>query len=193
MQEYHTYHDKELILLLKKDDHTAFSEIYKRYWAILYRHALKMTRDEELAKDIVQDVFISLWDKSDQLQLNASLNAYLYATTRNKILNLFEKEKVKTNYVQTLGLHLERGENITDHRLRERLLNEKIEDEIAQLPKKMRQVFEMSRKENMSYKKIAEELELSDKTVKKQVSNAIKILRLKLDFLLALIVTCTLS
>lgn len=166
----------------------AFSEIYKRYWALLYRHALKMTRNEEIAKDVVQDVFVSLWDMSNDLQLSTSLNAYLYATTRNKILNLFAKEKVKTNYVQTLALHLERGENITDHRLRERLLNEKIEEGIAQLPKKMRQVFEMSRKENLSYKEIAEELSLSDKTVKKQVSNAIKILRLKLNVLFSLLI-----
>jgi RNA polymerase sigma-70 factor (ECF subfamily) len=190
LQDYHTYHDKALVLLLRSDDHGAFSEIYNRYWAVLYRHALKMTKDEDLAKDVVQDVFVSLWDKANDLQLDVSLNAYLYASTRNKILNLFAKEKVKTNYVHTLEVQLKKGENITDHKLRERLLNEKIEEGIAQLPKKMRQVFEMSRKENLSYKEIADELQLSDKTVKKQVSNAIKILRLKLDVLLSLLIIC---
>lgn len=187
MTAYHTYTDDKLTELLNTGDGDAFAEIYNRYWAVIYRHARRMAKDDELAKDVVQDVFVSLWDKATELQLNFSLSAYLYTTTRNKILNLFDRDKVKSNYIASLGNFITTGENITDHLLRERMLAAKIEQEIALLPKKMREVFEMSRKANMTYKQIADSLDISDKTVKKQMSNAIKILRLKLGALFTVI------
>jgi len=174
------YTDAELFDLVKSGDSFAFSEIYNRYWEVLFRHAYRLIKDKDLAKDIVQEVFVSLWDKIEELDLQFSVNAYLYKSVRNKILNLIEKDKVRNNYLESLAVFINSSEAITDYRLRERLLAEKIEMEIAGLPSKMRQIFEMSRKQNLSHKQIAEELSLSDKTVKKQMSNAIKILRLKL-------------
>lgn len=175
--------DKELSILLKNGEEKVFSVIYDRYWAVLFQHARRMTRNDELAKDVVQDVFINLWDKASELNLNHSLSSYLYTSIRNKIINLYDKEKVKTRYLDSLANFMEAGENITDHLLREKMLSVRIEKEIAQLPKGMKQIFEMSRKDNKSYKAIADDLNISDKTVKKQISNAIKILRLKLNLL----------
>ncbi len=180
MKNLKQYTDAELFDLVKSGDSFAFSEIYNRYWEVLFRHAYRLIKDKDLAKDIVQEVFVSLWDKIEELDLQFSVNAYLYKSVRNKILNLIEKDKVRNNYLESLAVFINSSEAITDYRLRERLLAEKIEMEIAGLPSKMRQIFEMSRKQNLSHKQIAEELSLSDKTVKKQMSNAIKILRLKL-------------
>jgi len=187
MSIYTTYTDHQLTDLLAKKNGEAFSEIYNRYWAVIFRHARRMTKDDDLAKDVVQDVFVSLWDKAMDIQLEGSLSSYLYATARNKILNIYDRTRVKNKYIASLEHFMKNGENITDHLLRERLLASKIEQEISLLPKKMRQVFEMSRKSNMTYKQIAENLNISDKTVKKQMSNAIKILRLKLGALFVLI------
>ena len=100
---------------------------------------------------------------------------------------MYDKEKVRSNYLSSLTEFISHGENVTDHLLRERQLSARIEHEISLLPRKMRTIFEMSRKENMSYKVIAADLELSDNTVKKQISNAIKILRLKLGTLISLL------
>ncbi|MNK01727.1 ECF RNA polymerase sigma factor SigL [compost metagenome] len=187
MPLYKTCSDQELSSFLAQEDGDAFAEIYNRYWALLFRHARRMTKDDDLAKDIVQDVFISLWDKATERQFNFSLSSYLYTTVRNRILNMYDKEKVRSNYLSSLTEFISHGENVTDHLLRERQLSARIEHEISLLPRKMRTIFEMSRKENMSYKVIAADLELSDNTVKKQISNAIKILRLKLGTLISLL------
>lgn len=186
MPVYKSCNDRELVSFLKEGDGQAFSEIYDRYWAVLYRHARQMTKNDELAKDVVQDVFVSLWDKGAEINFSFSLSAYLYATTRNKIINLYDKEKVKSRYIESLSSFISDGENVTDHRLRERLLSERIEQEVSKLPRKMKEIFEMSRKANMSCKEIASNLDLSDKTVKRQISNAIKILRLKFGILVSI-------
>lgn len=178
--------DTELFDLIKEGNAIAFAEIYDRYWALLYRHAYRLIKDQDLAQDVVQEVFVNLWDKINTIDLQFSISSYLYTAVRNKVLNLIQRDKVKNNYIESFANFVASSEAITDHRLRERLLKEKIEKEVAALPSKMRQVFEMSRIQNMSHKQIAEELNLSDKTVKKQMSNAIKILRLKLGGFLIL-------
>ncbi len=187
MRKYYTYNDSELFILIQQGDDKAFAVLYDRYWESLYRHAKRMIGDEGLAQDVIQDVFISLWDKIANLQLEFSIKSYLYSAVRNKILNYIEHHKVKNNYLKSLAEFMSVGENITDYMVRERMLKDKIEEAVLLLPVKMKQVFEMSRNENLSYKEIAKTLNLSDKTVKKQVSNAIKILRLKLTSLLCLI------
>ncbi|WP_353140102.1 RNA polymerase sigma-70 factor [Pseudopedobacter sp.] len=178
--------DTELFDLIKEGNAIAFAEIYDRYWALLYRHAYRLIKDQDLAQDVVQEVFVNLWDKINTIDLQFSISSYLYTAVRNKVLNLIQRDKVKNNYIESFANFVASSEAITDYRLRERLLKEKIEKEVAALPSKMRQVFEMSRIQNMSHKQIAEELNLSDKTVKKQMSNAIKILRLKLGGFLIL-------
>jgi RNA polymerase sigma-70 factor (family 1) len=174
-----TLTDQELIALLPEGNGKAFAEIYNRYWELLYRHARKMTKDDCMAKDVVQDVFISLWDKASEMEFEFSVNGYLYATVRNRILNLYQKQKVRAEYINSLKRFIETSENQTDYLVRTKLLEEKIEAEIFLLPKKMREIFQLSRKSNMTYKEIADNLDLSDKTVKKQISNALKILRVK--------------
>lgn len=187
MNSYKTYDDFALLALSKAGDEKGFSEIYERYWALLYRHAYKLLKDETQAQDIVQEVFVNLWDKIDSLDLQSSVNAYLYAAVRNKVLNVIQREKYQRRYMDSIIHFIERSEAVTDHKLREKMLQEKIEKEVAHLPEKMRHVFEMSRVHHLSYKEIAQELHLSDKTVKKQVSNAIRILRFKLSSFLSLL------
>jgi len=186
LDNYKTYSDVELLALCKAGDETGFSEIYDRYWAVLYRHAYKLLKEKPTAQDVVQEVFVMLWDKIPNLELQGSLSSYLYTTVRNKILNVIQKEKIHERYITSFGHFIERSETVTDHRIREQMLRERIEREVAHLPTKMRHVFELSRTQHLSYKEIAQELNLSDKTVKKQVSNAIKILRLKLSGFISL-------
>jgi len=186
LDNYKTYSDVELLALCKAGDETGFSEIYDRYWAVLYRHAYKLLKEKPTAQDVVQEVFVTLWDKIPNLELQSSLSSYLYTTVRNKILNVIQKEKIHERYITSFGHFIERSETVTDHRIREQMLRERIEREVAHLPTKMRHVFELSRTQHLSYKEIAQELNLSDKTVKKQVSNAIKILRLKLSGFISL-------
>lgn len=175
------YSDLELARMIARDDTRAFSEIYRRYRGVLYLHALRMLHDEEEAKDVLQDLFTVLWDNRHDIQYHSSFSSYLYKSLRNRILDLMSHKKVEQKYIDSLARFIEEGECVTDQLIREKELSQVIESEISLLPPRMREVFEMSRNTDLSYKQIAEELHISDKTVKKQVSSALHILRNKID------------
>jgi RNA polymerase sigma-70 factor (ECF subfamily) len=166
--------------LLKSGEHTAFVEIYERYWTVLYLHARKILRNEAEAEDVVQEMFSSLWLKRESISLKSTLSSYLYSSVRYKIFNQIEHKKVISDYLKSLQQFIKEGELVTEELYREKELAELIEKEIQALPPKMRQIFELSRKQYLSYKEIAEQLEISEHTVKSQVSNALRILKLKL-------------
>jgi len=172
--------DEELIALLKGGDQPAFAVIYNRYWRMMYAHIYKMLRDEDEAKDILQDVFSSLWINHTTFPEKGNLPAYLYVAVRNKVLNLIRSQKYRDDYLGSLVAFADEMSNETLDALNERDLMDAIECEIQNLPPRMRQVFEMSRKENLSHKEIAERLGTSDETVKKQINKSIKAIKLGL-------------
>jgi RNA polymerase sigma-70 factor (ECF subfamily) len=172
--------DDELLLLFKAGDRNAYEQIYNRYWAIMYVYARKILTDEDDAQDVIQEVFTYLWDKGHELNIKSSLSLYLYTSVRYRIFDLIDHKKVRTDYKTYLQRFIQEGEYITDEQLREKELIAVIEKEVSLLPPKMREMFELSRKEGLSHKEIAEKLGVSDLTVKKQVSNAVKILKGKL-------------
>jgi len=176
--------DQELVGLLKSGDHVAFTEIYNRYWVVLFQHARKMLQDEDAAVDIVQDVFTTIWIKNSELTITTSVKAYLYAAVRNRIISSIRHSKVHESYLDSLTSIIEKGEMVTDEQVRFREFSAQVEMEISKLPPRMREVFELSRNEGLSHKQIAEELNIADETVKKQIYKAMKALRLKLDTLL---------
>ncbi|MES2109925.1 MAG: RNA polymerase sigma-70 factor [Bacteroidota bacterium] len=180
MSPYRSHTDQELADLLKSGDQAAFAEIYERYWSVLFLHARNLLRDNEEARDIVQELFTSLWQRSNSIEAtNTSLSAYLYKATRNKVFDHLKHKKVVKDYLDSLNEFLEEGTIETDTLVREKELAAVIEKEIALLPKKMRVIFELSRKQHLSYQQIAGQLDISEHTVKSQVSNALRILRTK--------------
>jgi len=181
MKKQEQLSDQELIALLKQGNHDALAEIYQRYWAVLYIQARKMLQDEELARDIVQEVFIGLWSSLSVLNISSSLAAYLYASVRNKVLNSIRDNQVRSDYIGLFALYLDDHRNTTIELLEEKELLQAIEEIIQKLPSKMREVFELSRKDHLSHKQIAERLSISEKTVKKQISNALGIMKDKLN------------
>ena len=187
MNFYQKHSDSALLALISEDDELAFAEIYQRYKGVLFLHAYRILGNEEEAKDVLQELFATLWTKRGTIVLKNNMSAYLYSAIRNRIFDLIAHKKVEEKYIDSLAHFIEEGECVTDQQVREKELGELIEKEIALLPPKMREVFLLSRKENLSYKEIASELRISDKTVKKQVNNALNILREKLD--IAFIIT----
>ncbi|QTE38618.1 RNA polymerase sigma-70 factor [Mucilaginibacter gossypii] len=175
--------DQQLIALLKNDDRDAFAEIYKRYWTIMYMHALKMIRDQDDARDTVQEVFTALWIKRQSISPDANLAGFLFISTKNKVLDLIARNRVKSDYLDSLAAFAGDHNNQTLGRIEEKEIMAALDREIALLPPKMKQIFEMRIYRHCTYKEIADELNLSDKTVKKQISNAIKVMRPRLQHL----------
>jgi len=177
MTDYGSLSDTELIELLKTGDQISFTEIYNRYWRLMYSHIYKMLRNEEESKDILQELFSNLWIKAAQIPEQRNLAGYLYVSARHDVLNAIRNRKFRNDYLQSLATFSESSSYATLQYLDERDLEKLIEQEIQALPPRMRQVFEMSRKENLSHKEIAERLGTSAETVKKQINKSLKILR----------------
>lgn len=174
--------DEELVTGYNEGNVACFTEIYNRYWAVLYRHALRMLRDESAAKDVVQETFHSLIAKGP-INGTIPLRLLLYTTVRNRVINDFRKEKVKEKYLASLRSYAQTATNPTDNGLLEKELTSIIDSEIARLPERMRLTFELSRKMNFDYKTIAEKTSTSTETVRRQIHNALRILRSKLSYL----------
>ncbi|KLT67110.1 RNA polymerase sigma factor [Pedobacter sp. BMA] len=172
--------DSELLIQLKNGNHSAYTEIYDRYFYLMFTFAYKKLRDEELAKDFVQELFITLWNKRESLSERGKLSSYLYISIRSRILDHFAHQKVESKYLDFLKSYQIKTNEQTDHLIREKELGKYIDKEIQRLPRKMRQVFELSRKENLSHTEIAKRLEITENNVSQHLSNALKIFRIKL-------------
>lgn len=184
MSTYRSLSDYDLTTLLKEGDRMAFTEIYDRYFYVLHSHAYKWMRNREETRDIIHELFLSLWEKRETLSFEPSLPSYLSAAVRNRIFNLLSHKRIESQYLTSLDNLVTEGTCITDHLVREKQLTALIESEIAGMPGKMREVFELSRKENLSHKAIAIQLNISELTVRKHVQHALKLLRFKLGIYL---------
>lgn len=179
--------DIELASFMKRGSSEAFEEIFRRYNRLLYTHAYNKLRDREEAKDIVQEVFANLWSKSQQYELSTTnLSGYLYASVKNRIFDILSKKRSASNYLLSLQDYIDQHDLQTDYRVREQQLQGIIEKAIDSLPPRMKLVFELSRKEHLSHKEIAQQLNISDQTVTDQIKKALKILRTKLGIMLYL-------
>lgn len=181
MIEYSLMSDAELVDMMKLDDRNAYTEIYHRYKFTLHNHAWNKTRNREEAQDCIQEVFTKLWSKREQLTLDQNLSGYLYTTLRNHILNQMLRKNVQEKYMTSLQEFSMHEQVTADHLIRENQLKAMIEQEIAALPPRMREVFELSRIEHLSHREIAERLGTSEQTVKKQMTNTLRVLRVKLE------------
>lgn len=177
MSNYTLHTDADLLDLMRSGDHLAFAEIYHRYKLTLHHHALTKLGDTTEAQDAIQEVFSNLWLKREVLNITQNLSGYLYTSVRNYILNLIARKEVQDKYISSMLHFSSEKQIVTDHRVRENMLQQAIEREIAGLPEKMRQVFELSRKQHLSNKEIAAIMGTSEQTVKKQISNTLKLLR----------------
>lgn len=183
---YKSCSDRELIELILEDDHRAYLEVYERYSPRLYFHACRRVSNRDDVKDLLQEVFSALWHNRHSLSAESPLGGYLYATLRYRTIKLIAREKAVTGFFEKYPLTELPDPVRADDRVRENELGQIIEEEIVQLPPKMQEVFRMSRQQHLSHKEIADELGLSEMTVKKHVNNALKVLRQKLGTLLSL-------
>lgn len=187
MHAYQNFDDQRLLILLRQGDQEAYTVIYDRYKNLLYSHAYKKLGDPEEVKDVLQDLFINLWNKRADIPVAVNLSAYLYTATRNRVLNLISHKAVEHKYISSLQQYIQEGTFTTDLTIQEKELAALIQKEIDLLPPKMREVFLLSRSAYLTHQEIAEQLSISEQTVAKQVTNALKILRVRLGSFILLL------
>lgn len=174
--------DEQLFLLIQKEDHLAYRLLYERFFPVLYAHASKKVADKDTAKDILQEVFIKFWQLAPKLTIQGKVGNYLYAATRNTIINHYVSSNRIQDHIAVFHLYQNQVDNSTIDNLQFQELQQLIEKEVQELPKKMQEIFRLSRNQELSHKEIAALLSISEFTVKKQVSNALKILKKKTNY-----------
>lgn len=169
--------EKRLIQRLARDDHGALKEIFHSYFDVLMRKAYSYTRDKDSAEDIVQKVFISLWDHRYTLNIRSSLQSYLSGAVKNQSLTYLKKKFTASNETIDLFIPQLESSESTDQPLHTRELKTLLERMVASLPEKTQIVFLMSRKEEMTNQEIASHLDISIKTVEYHITRALKSLK----------------
>jgi len=185
--------DQELCALLKEGNEKAFAEIFNHYQALLFDFAYKRIRDKDEAKDIVQEIFVRLWNNRAELQIKTNLRSYLYRCVLNSVLNILNRQVIREEYVYSLQQMINECTQQADYHIREADMEKLIKAEIAALPPKMREVFEMRKKEYLSNKEIAFKLGISEQTVETHMKRALRVLRMRLGVGVFLVVLFLLS
>lgn len=172
--------DDKLLEQMREDNHMAFERIYDKYASALYYSAYNLFRDRQTCEDLVQELFVDLWMKRNDLKIR-TLKSYLYKAIRNRVLMLIRSGKacVCIDVLEDLAVQYPAEDHLT-----EKEINRIVDQEMSGLPDRCREVFRLSRKENLSHKEIAARLNISVKTVENQVTIALRRLRSALgDFL----------
>ncbi|MHC1775383.1 MAG: RNA polymerase sigma-70 factor [Lentimicrobium sp.] len=171
-----TSEDLFLLQKLKEGDIHALEVIFNKHYNNLSRYLLLLFKNELLVEHIAQDIFIYLWENRSDIEINVSLESYIYTAGRYKALNQLRNAKLQEAVREKLSSP-EHGEAAADLAYEKKELEKLIEEAISTLPPRCQQIFRLSREEDMTYRQIAEFLKVSTNTVEGQISIALKKLR----------------
>lgn len=172
--------DHELLCLMRSGQESGFTEIYNRYWKKLLVIAANKTGDLDDAEEIVQDIFVSLWRRKEELELTSSLQNYLAVSVKYRVIKSLAKQNLKNRFGNGYTYY-----DVIDDSTQEWLnfeeLVHRLGELVATLPEKCRLVYQLSRESGYSQKQIAEELGISEKTVEAHLGKALRTLRIGLN------------
>jgi RNA polymerase sigma-70 factor (ECF subfamily) len=178
--------DFDIIQGLKTGDKKALIHLYDTFWKPLFISSFNLLKDKEVCEEIIQDVFIDLWNRRFEIEIKVSLKSYLYACVRYKVFSEFRKNKLlKVELLEEFDKHFQDATPETKIIYEE--LMHRVTKVVERLPKKCKMVYELSRNEQLSHKEIAEKLSISTKTVENHITNALKVLRTSLGHYLFLL------
>ncbi len=179
MMDYSEHTDRQLIALLNAGDKLAFTTIYNRYWKRLFTAAANKVDDLQEAEDIVQQLFITIWDRRRVLEITSSLESYLAVAVKYRVLKSLDRS-FKRQHFSDEAANAALGE-VEDDSMQQWLEFQEIKARlnvlVDALPEKCQLVYRLSREQGHSQKEIAEELNVSEKTVEWHMSKALKVLR----------------
>ena len=185
--------EQEILRLLKTGREDAIKHIFDNYYLDLCSYADSILKDRYASEEVVEDLFITLWQKSKDLNICTSLKNYLYRSVHNKSINYLKKIATRDKKVQKFSIQ-DISEFYGDESNSQisNLITKEIEDKanliLSELPEKCREIYELNRYENLSYPEIAERLNITVGTVKTQMSRAFEKFRIGLKGYLTILV-----
>ena len=159
----------------------SFEKLFKELYTPLCRYCIQFVRIPEIAEEIVQDIFIYIWDNRSKIQIHTSIKSYLYTSTRNKSIDYIKSKYARINFVNEEYSYgtVEHSNPLSS--LEENELSSIVTKAIEDLPEKCYIIFSMSRYGDLTNKQIAQELNISEKTVEAQITIAIKKIKSKIE------------
>lgn len=177
--------ERQLLISLKEGDHQAFTHLYNQYWRQVYNFC-RLYVQADAAEEVMQEVFIKLWTGRALIKEDANFKGYLFIVTRNIVFDQYRKgvneSALKTALMTVLDDSCEFEEEISANDLMEY-----INGLIKEMPLQRQQIFDLSRKENLTYREIAEKLNITEKAVEQSIGRSIKFLKQHISFVLLLL------
>ncbi len=183
---YQAYTDNQLIELLADSDPKAFETLYNRYFTRLFNYAYDKTGDHFAAQEVVQELFINVWQQRERLHINSAVNGYLFKSAKHLVIDLYRRENSLNHHTDVFVNRQVYSSNQTEEQVRVNELQRTYAHFLNQLPDKCRAVFTLSR-EGFSNREIAEQMNISEKTVEQHITKALRLLRTQFPFLLLLL------
>ncbi|HEY4288349.1 MAG TPA: RNA polymerase sigma-70 factor [Puia sp.] len=171
-----------------------FEQVFKSHFKSLHAYACTIMRDPMPAEEIVQNIFLKLWEKKGEIMIKENISVYLYRAVHNESLNYLRHRKVRSAYQSyAMRQHKQTEQEKPAEKVVMKELEKRLEIALQELPEQCRTIFQLSRFEDLKYREIADKLGLSVKTIENQMGKALKLLRLKLvDFLPTILLFITL-
>jgi RNA polymerase sigma-70 factor (family 1) len=173
--------DLHLILLLKEGNEAAFAEIYNRYAKSLANFTASKLFNLDDAQDIIHDLFVRLWEDRKQLIITSNLKTYLFTIARYRIIDKIRKNVTRQEYSAMLQSLSNAYQSSIEQEITAKELQQTILKSLNQLSPKVKEIYSLSREENLSISEIATKLQLSEQTVKNQLTTALAHLRKSLS------------
>lgn len=171
----------ELVERIRSGDHIAFETLFNKYYSRLCVFSNSYVKSLDIARDVVQEVFIKIWNNREEFHISQSLKAYLYMAVRNQSLNFLQQRKQKQRLEERLKKQQDLNDEIKQDEFNTEELTEKVWKLVEQLPERRRTIFILYRKHGLSYLEIAEVMDIARKTVENQMGKSLKFLRENLD------------
>ncbi|MBL1407246.1 sigma-70 family RNA polymerase sigma factor [Sphingobacterium faecale] len=171
--------EKDLLMGIQRGDYAAFTEVYHRFVEKLYTFSQKIDLDSADREDVIQEVFSSLWLRRAELNIE-NLGAWLFMSVRKQALYQLRKKKYQDRYMQSIVEFISPFYDPILGIIQEKELQLYLDTQLTKMPPRAQEIFRLSRNEHLSHKEIAERLDISEKTVRKQIQNVLKVFRYKL-------------
>lgn len=168
---------KILIRQLKKGKVSAFDLIFRNYNQKVFNFCVQMLNKKPDAEEVTQEVFIALWQNREKIDINTSLSTYIFSIARNKIYNIYRKSFYVQEYIEHLNNTDRKFELLTEDQVLYNELKMFLDKTIDELPPKRKEVFKLSRFEGLTYKEIADRMQISENTVDVQIRKALGFLK----------------
>lgn len=173
--------DKDLLLLIQKDDKVAFYNIYERYSKRLYGFVLRYVKLKIDAEEIVQEVFVKIWEARNKIDVYSSFEYFLFTIAYNTTMSLLRKRSSEKKYLDHLkAVQIANAPDLVDE-IHFNELKEKVNLLLNELTPRQKEIFQLSREEGLSHEEIAKKLDISVNTVKKHIVNTLAYLKTHVD------------